>query len=163
SHFRYFFPVLMTLLFQLSYTLYLYIRKLREAHQTWVAGACFVVAVGCLVRPVVPLEQYAVLSRVKPYTEFAIESGTRFLAGDYWEVWPSVFELLNVRGYGFGLAYRAVGNRRNALDGLISELGDRGELRMLCLSGSGTACSDELEGFTQRKWRVIEEKQQDKC
>jgi hypothetical protein len=162
NHFRYFFPVFVTLIFQLGYALYSHVRHLRESSQRLIAGACFVGAIWFLARPVVPLGQYAALSRVKPYADFAIGSGSRFVSGDYWEVWPSVFELLNLRGDAFGLGHRAVGNRQNTLDALNSELEARGELRMLCLSSSA-ACSSELERFTHRKWRVNGEKQKDSC
>jgi hypothetical protein len=114
------------LIFHFTHALYAHVRCLRVSNQRWVAGACFIVAVGYLVRPKVPLEAYAALSPAKTGAALASAIGSQFVAGDYWTTWPLVFELLNIRGHAFGLAYRAEGNRERTLDALNSELEDRG-------------------------------------
>ena len=147
------------LIFHFTHALYAHVRCLRVSNQRWVAGACFIVAVGYLVRPKVPLEAYAALSPAKTGAALASAIGSQFVAGDYWTTWPLVFELLNIRGHAFGLAYRAEGNRERTLDALNSELEDRGDLRIFCSSASARECSDELAQITNRKWKVNQEMQ----
>jgi hypothetical protein len=158
SHFRYFFPVFLALIFHFTYALYSHVRRLRASTQRWVSAGCFIVAVGYLARPMVSLEEYAALSKAKPCAQFAITSGCQFVAGNYWAVWPLVFEVLSVRGNVFGLADRAVGNAQNTLRALGMELESRGEVQVLCLSVAAGECADQLERLTRRKWKVTEVK-----
>jgi len=156
SHFRYFFPIFLALIFHFTYALYLHVRRLRVSIQRCVAAACFVVTVGYLARPTVPLQECATLSKAKPCADFAITSGCQFVAGDYWVVWPLVFEVLSVGGSAFGLSYRAIGNAQNTLQALDMEFENRGEVKVLCMSVAAAECANQLEGLTRRKWKVTE-------
>lgn len=163
SHFRYFFPFFLALIFHVTYASYLHIRRLSGLGQKWLVGGCLLFVISSLARPLVTFSEYAVLQKADSLRNFSAARDVHFVAGNYWDTWPLVFEMLEKPGSAFSFAYRSDGNRLNTLGAFDAELTRRGAVKVLCLTAPVSECVADIDGYTQRHWKLVEEKCPDKC
>ena len=156
-HFRYFFPVLVIVCLGIALQVFCYLLPWSKSIKDLciLGGVAFMLAY--LVRVPVPLSDYSIFARVQPFVEYAQANELRFIAGDYWVVWPTVFRLLDRRDAAFGLATRAVGNVRKMQRALDQEILARGSAKALCAGSDGTRCVRDAELLTGRRWAVIKD------
>ena len=148
SHFRYFFPVFLALIFTLSFVIYQFAGQLNSIHRNWFVMACLFVIVSLLARPLVPFEEYAIFKKIKPSIEIAEIEKVRFVAGNYWDAWPMVFQMQKTHGGAFGLLYRGDGNAQNARQAFDSESKIHPAVKVLCMNSAIEICINDIKNFT---------------
>ena len=113
--------------------------------------ACLLVVGYALAAQPTRLKHYAVMEKVSPYATYASSKHIALIAGNYWLVWPVVYQLMYDRKPAFGITLRGDGN----IDGLRHWLdGQRrgGELKAMCIGAEVPVCVENLRKLTGLAW-----------
>lgn len=151
-NFRYFFPVIFIGGTALAVILWNFVRQFQLHYQVSIAAICIVSVLGYLLRAPQSFDQYALFRAVNPYVVFARENGIRFVAGDYWVVWPTVFRLLDTPDQAFGVTYRGDGSGAGLRRALQSELAKSSKVSLICLRALASECTADAVNLTGRAW-----------
>jgi hypothetical protein len=153
-HFRYFFPVLIIGCVAITLQVFCYLLPQSKRIKDFCAVGCVALILTYLVREPVAFSDYSIFAQVQPLVSYAQSNGLRFIAGDYWVVWPTVFRLLDRRESAFGLTARASGNARKMRQALDRGILAEGSGKALCLGSDEKQCAKDAEALTGRRWTV---------
>lgn len=156
SHYRYFFPVHLTLILLPTIITSNLALQLPVSVRKWIIWSLFIAINIFLVRPPILLNEYNIFERINPYFSSAIKNNVKFFAGYYWDVWPIVFQLSRKKS-SFGLVYRGVGNKSVAMENINHELREYGKFKVLCISSSNDECLKQIRDLTNKNWKYIAE------
>ena len=123
----------------------------RLAKQYW-ATLYLVAFLYQVCRAPVPLDEYTVINRTAPNVAFADSQGIKYIAGDYWDVWPAVFQLLNRGKPSFGLAARGEGNFHHLIASINEDLKQDIIPKALCVSETYETCARWASHITGYTW-----------
>ena len=123
----------------------------RLAKQCW-ATLYLVAFLHQVCRAPVPLDEYTVINRTAPNVTFADSQGIKYIAGDYWDVWPTVFQLLNRGKPSFGLAARGEGNLHHLIASINEDLKQDIIPKALCVSETYEICARWASHITGYTW-----------
>ena len=158
SHFRYFFPTILAICLLLALSLYGQVLQTSPAIKRTTFFACLLILVYALAAQPTRLRDYTIIERTAPYARYASSNQITLVAGDYWVVWPVVFQLLNNRQVAFGITYRGEGNV-GALRHWLDSNGHRADLKAMCVASEVRVCEENLRNLTALDWG----KSADKC
>jgi hypothetical protein len=151
SHYRYFSVTIFALAIAASIMLFSFVRDAGRLAKALSGAICVTIALGLLWRPPVPWSRYDIVVEVADYVDFAERNDLRFVVGAYWLVWPTASELVRRGRPGFGLAWRAEGNRAAIVTAIEDSLRQGKVPRALCILEPAADCIDravEISGFT---------------
>lgn len=152
SHFRYFSVAILALAVAACVLLFSFVRDAGRTAKAFVAAVCMAIAVGVLWRPPVSWSRYEVVENVALYVDFAERNDVRFVVGDYWLAWPTVFELIRRGRPGFGLAWRGEGNRAAIVAAIEAELRNGRLPRALCIAEPASDCIEAAARVSGFEW-----------
>ena len=157
-HFRYFYPVFLTLPILLSLPMLLVLIGSRDAVKVFATVLSLLVAVCLLVAPWRPLRAFPVFARVAPAVDVARDRDIRFVSGTYWTVWPAVFLLLDDHRIAFGLERERGSANAAAAAAELHRLQVAGmRPRSLCLDEPARDCADVAGRITGEDWKPVAE------
>jgi len=153
-HFRYFYPVILTVVILIATPLVVWI--IREGRTTRIAATLALLGASVVLNlaPPRPFDEFSLFARLAENVAAARAQEIQFVAGDFWYVWPTVF-LLQRHMQAFGLEdVRAIGNRDGVMRA-IAELEQTGKTpRGLCLKYELDRCLRQASLLTDRSWRM---------
>jgi len=152
SHFRYFSVTILALAIAASMLLFSFVRGAGRTAKALFAAVCAAIIVGFLWRPPVGWSRYGVVENVATYVAFADRNDVRFVVGDYWLAWPTVFELVRRGKPGFGLAWRGEGNRAAIVAAIEAELRNGRLPRALCIAEPASDCIEAASRVSGFEW-----------
>ena len=156
DHFRYFFPVFLTIPVMLSLPILAVLAASPNAVKACAIVMSLAAAVGLLVAPLRPLRTFPVFARVAPAVEIARARDIRFVSGTYWTVWPAVFLLLDDHRPAFGLERdRGAANAAAAAAELRRLRAARMRPKSLCLDEPAQSCADLAGRIAGGEWRPV--------
>jgi len=153
-HFRYFYPVILTMVILIATPLLAWI--MRAGRPTRIAATLAFLAGGVLMNlaPPRPFDEFSAFARVAENAAAARTQDIQFVAGDFWYVWPTVF-LLQRDTPAFGLEdVRAIGNRDGVMRAIAALEQTPKKPRGLCLNAEPDRCLRQASLLTDRPWRA---------
>lgn len=149
---RYFSVTLLALVGMVAIPLVAILQQVKAFTQTYVVALLIFAFLAQVLRAPVPLDEYAVIRDTSSNVLFAEQNGIKFIAGDYWKAWPTVFQLMRLGHQSFGLAGRGEGNRKALL--LLIDEDTQLEVtpKALCVSEPFKTCAWWASHITGRTW-----------
>lgn len=151
-YFRYFYPVYLVLMFLIAAGLAsagaLVERRInlpvlsRRSHYVAVVAALGVVAALWLQLP--RLEQIDSVAAVAGPIEATKQSGSRYVVGSYWDVWPTVIALADEGYEAYGIANRGAVLREELNAQLAADLVGGAEVPVTCINVPADECNQRL-------------------
>lgn len=154
--FRYFFPVIFIMIGGLAYLLYLSARLLTSRYKLFFSAVLVLLIGRILVKPLVSIDDYAVFSATKPYSQYARDQRIAFISGDYWRVWPTVFTLHEDAMSPLGVAYRSDGEQPLVPE-VLNVAARNAPTRAMCIGTSLEECASMLQANTGNSWLAANE------
>lgn len=152
SHFRFFSVTILALIVVAALLLFSFARHAGRRSKALYGVVCAATIVGCLWRPPVPWAKYEVIEAVAEYVDFAERVEVKFVVGEYWRAWPTVFEVLNRGKPSFGFAWRGEGNRAAIVAAIRDDL-RRGRVSLaLCIGEPAKDCIENAVKVSGFKW-----------
>lgn len=161
---RYFFPSLMAIAVFVA----LRLTQLLVVRGTWIRNAALLILCGgslvAMVRPFVPLGQYAVFSNVAQVQGYAQSRRVRLFAGNYWMAWPAnqTFNAKAFRaardssGEAYTVAMRGSVNRAAIDEMLLYDHRHGIRTRAVCVGDPVAVCREQLTSTTSFFWDFVE-------
>ncbi|MGD9661678.1 MAG: hypothetical protein AB7U63_10425 [Porticoccaceae bacterium] len=157
SHFRYFFPVFLMLIFYLSLKLHVYVSKLYlKFRYTIIVFLLFTIVI-LLYSPFIPLGKYKIFEKTNQYISLLDKNNVNMVAGNYWDVWPLFFLMRSEGREIYSYAFRSEGNKKTTLNAFNAAISKNGSVKVLCLQSSIDQCLIEVEKIAGRKMKIIDE------
>jgi hypothetical protein len=95
------------------------------------------------------------LVAAEPRVDQLADDGIRFVAGDYWSVWPTVLE---GRAQGltvWGLLFRGEATLPQARSALADEVRQHGSARVMCLQVDAQGCLNSIRSWTELPLNLV--------
>lgn len=144
-HFRYFFPVLISLTVLLASSVVILLQKVNmESLKRALTLLLSVFILASLAKPLTGICDYNVFTGPALLAEERATGETTFHAGDYWQAWPAVLYDLICGRSSYGFAYRAEGNLDNLLAAAERELDRKGQLIVYCHVSERDDCTGQV-------------------
>jgi len=152
SHHRYFSVTILALVIAAALFLYSFVRESGRATKVTLGALSAAIVVGFLWRSPVGWSRYEVVENVAEYVDVAERNGLRFVVGDYWLAWPTVFELVRRGKPAFGLAWRGEGNRAAMVAEIEAALRNGEVPRALCIAELASDCIEAAVRVSGFRW-----------
>jgi hypothetical protein len=154
---RYFFPSLFAVIITAATGFIAYAVQLPERWKRLAVVALVTGLATSLVLQARSSSGLDAVARVISQVDFARAQQIRYFVGDYWQVWPAVFALLDAPKPAFGLAWRGEANREALMASLTADVAARREVRALCLAQPAATCIDRAQQLTGLRWKAAVE------
>lgn len=154
---RYFFPVLMAIILIVSVPIAAVLLDppvLRHRGTRPLAiGLALVAVAASLAGPLVPPSRSQVFQSVQATVDYARENRIDYLAGFYWDVWPTLYGTLqDGRESHFATAFKSGGDPEAYEARLDADLATGQAPRALCINESDDVCEQYLGYWTKPGW-----------
>lgn len=152
SHFRFFSVTVLAVIIVAALLLFSFAGDAGRRSKALFGAVCAAMIVGALWRPPVRWAQYDIVGSVADYVEVAEKSGARFVVGEYWRAWPTVFELIRRGKPAYGLAWRGEGNRAAIVAAIQDDLRHGRVSLALCIDEPAEDCIENAVKVSGFKW-----------
>ena len=154
SHFRYFFPVYLLIIFIFSVVLY---ENAKSYNPNYLGVLALLLFIVLAARPLADPRTYSLKQSTKNIVQYMQRNEIDFVAGWYWDAWPVVYEDMKLNKSVIGFSYRAVGNVENARNEILSEPRGGELIRVVCVNSSVEACTQDVNSiapftYAPRDW-----------
>ncbi len=153
--FRYFMPLLMAPLLALAVALARVadgVPRLRSG----LACVCLAVFLLFALRPPRPFADYHAFAAAAPTVQLVQEHHVRYLAGDYWTVWPAIFTLQRAGTPPFGAFSRGIALQAEIVAALAADRAAGRTPTVLCVHKPVPTCQEQLRKVTGLEWPRVE-------
>ncbi len=118
--------------------------------------ACTLVFAGFCVRPWTPLASYHLFQPARTPLATAQRHQIRYFAGDYWTVWPVIFQL-RLQGHdALGAFSRGIAMQAEIMAALHKDQIVQPRTLAQCINKPLPTCQEQLEKVTRTSWRLAD-------